>query len=107
MPNEDSPAIFAAIDNHALSQPILTEEQRTKALDAIALVRELSPSFLDRAEQIIKDDTTNSTELFNVSMTGARVSSAVVVTLNTLWVMEDAVFQARKEGIDVQTVPSH
>lgn len=85
MPNtEDSPAIFAHIDHKALSQPILTEEQRAKALEAIALVRELSSQFLDQAEQIIKDGTTNSTELFNTATLGARVSSAVVVTLNTL-----------------------
>lgn len=32
MPNtEDAPAIFASIDHKALSQPVLTEEQRTAA----------------------------------------------------------------------------
>lgn len=78
-----------------------------RALQAIALVRELSPSFLDQAEQIIKDGTTNSIELFNVSMTGARVSSAVVVALKTLWSMKNAVFEARKEQIDVQAMSTH
>lgn len=100
MPNTDnSPAIFAVADRHALSQPILTEEQRQDALQAIALVRELSSGFLDQAEQIITEGTADSAELFNTAMLGARVSSAVVVTLKTLWVMEEAVFEARKTGI--------
>lgn len=99
MPNPDVPAIFAHIDHKTLSLPTLTEEQRADALQAIALFRELSPSFLDNAEQIINGDTTNSAELFNAACTGSRVDSALTRVLKVLWAMEDAVFAQRSAAI--------
>lgn len=100
MPNtEDAPAIFAHIDSKTLSSPILTDSQRQDALQAIALVRELSPSFLDNAEQIITGKATNSAELFNTACTGSRVDSAMTRVLKVLWAMEDAVFEQRSAAI--------
>jgi len=100
---EDIPAVFAVADRYMLSQPTLTEEQRASALQAIALVRELSLSFLDKAEQIIANGAADSTELFTTATTGSRIVSALTMALKALWIMEDAVFKARdavmgKEG---------
>lgn len=99
MPDTDIPAIFASIDHKTLSSPILTGEQRADALQAIALFRELSPQFLDNAEQIITGKATNSAELFNAACTGSRVDSAMTQTLKALWAMEDAVFAQRSAAI--------
>lgn len=98
MPNPDIPAIFASIDHKTLSSPILTEEQRQSALQAIALIRELSPSFLDQTEKIITGGA-NSAELFNAACTGSRADSAMTVALKALWAMEDAVFEQRSAAI--------
>lgn len=100
MPDTDyAPAIFAATDRHALSSPILTDQQRAEALQAIALVRELSPDFLGKAEQIIANGTMDFTALFNTAIAGAQVDTAMTRVLRALWVMEDAVFQARNAEI--------
>lgn len=99
MPNTDIPAIFAVADRYALAQSILTDPQRAAALQAIAMVRELSSGFLDKAEQIIQGGAADSAELFNTAMLGARVDTAMIVALKTLWIMEDAVFKQRSEAI--------
>lgn len=99
MPDTDIPAIFAVADRHALSQPILTDSQRQTALEAIALIRELSPGFLDKAEQIITGGATTSAELFSTACTGSRVDSAMTRVLKALWAMEDAVFEQRSAAI--------
>lgn len=98
MPNPDIPAIFASIDHKTLSSPILTDSQRADALQAIALIRELSPGFLDQTEKIITGGA-NSAELFNAACTGSRVDSALTRVLKVLWAMEDAVFEQRSAAI--------
>lgn len=76
------------------SAPALTieEEQRAAALQAIALFRELSPQFLDRAEKIVQEGTTIA-EIFNATNDATRLSSALTAICRPLWALEHAEYQ--------------
>ncbi len=98
MPNADIPAILAVADSIALPV-LLTDQQRAEALEAIALFRAISGEFTERAEEIIADGTQDSTELFNVAMAGAHISTAHLKICRALWAMEEAVFEQRRTTI--------
>lgn len=98
MPNDNIPAILAVADSLSSSSG-LTEQQRTEALQSIEVFRALSPTFLDSAEKLIQEGSTESAELFSASSQGARLATNLTKICKALWSLEDDVFSQRSARI--------
>jgi hypothetical protein len=96
MSTEDIPVVLAVADSLA-TPGSLTDQQRMEALESIEFLRRISPQFLDKAEQLIKDGVIS--EIHSMATMGSRMNSALVRICKALWVLEDDVFRRRDAEI--------
>jgi len=96
--NDNIPLVLAVADSLSSSSG-LTDLQRDGALQAIESFRALSPCFLDAAQQIISEGSTENAELFSAGTQGARLATTLTKICKALWTLEDDVFAQRSARI--------